>query len=745
MDDWERAEYRAMGRAMGRPGGSSGGASSTGSRGRALGTSMGSRDICPFDNVSRAEGVRDPPWLQNVKRDCPQDPPWATTLGTDGGTRGHRAQEPTPKRGLLQAAPPAATSAGGGGPEIQAAAVLDQVDAARSWKRGKHVSLADKDRVQADKATELLWGILRDLESLGLVVGIREMAGDDSNVSLLLRPRRPGTVERHVRMWWRFRAFLQLDMQVFPGLPITRARVLRWFKDLMSGKVGSTTLASGMGMFSYIAHCFDVEIDVHESAPLHKLAKTWREDTAAEVNRAPPYPVDVIRWLEECACDTRLTAPDRLLVGRLRVAVGASIRNDDMKRTPVGRTELVLHPDGSLRGIRTRAARTKTKARPWVCSSMALSPQGAQWLRETLSLLQLAHGAGWATDDHLGKRPMPDCLQFDTSPPDGAVDAAHLRLMMQQAVDPEGAPRFSHEMVVSMRLHGCKATLISAGIHLNQTQGAGDQTTTLRHQGGWQGRAEETMPDTYLRESQVLALEFQERVLRFLQMGNSVLALDVLPMASGASVPEAPAQRQDDAPVAVSLASSSSSSSVSSSVSDQGEEGDKVEAEGVTALVCTLSTGRFHAGRVTSSGVVPECGRRAAKSDVIQDGDIVDFLDLRRSIRFACEVCFPAVERSMDQCKSICCTPVKHGFVGRDACISRPRIHASVLQYMLVPLTACGGPRGRRQRGAAGRPEGTGRGTREGAPPRPPHCNVFEFMHVLYAVTPCGTVFPLSP
>lgn len=58
------------------------------------------------------------------------------------------------------------------------------------------------------------------------------------------------------------------------------------------------------------------------------------------------------------------------------------------------------------------------------------------------------------------------------------------------------------------RIDGCKVTLISAGIHMQQTRGLGDSTADIRHQGGWRGRSQhQTMPDTYLRESRALSLD----------------------------------------------------------------------------------------------------------------------------------------------------------------------------------------------------------------------------------------------
>lgn len=76
----------------------------------------------------------------------------------------------------------------------------------------------------------------------------------------------------------------------------------------------------------------------------------------------------------------------------------------------------------------------------------------------------------------------------------------------------------SKEEIEVLRWHGAKATLSSVMQHLNLPKRA------VRWQGNWKSQAE-TMPDTYLRESQVLILSSQEKCLEYLRQGGDLVRL----------------------------------------------------------------------------------------------------------------------------------------------------------------------------------------------------------------------------
>ena len=115
------------------------------------------------------------------------------------------------------------------------------------WRKGKFSTNRAADAVARAQAEAALRGVMHDFEALGVSIGIRRLVECDEELSLLLRPRRPGTIRNHVRMWRRYKSFLSFDLSVFEDGPaVSKARVLRWFRDLMSSGVGANTLSSGM-------------------------------------------------------------------------------------------------------------------------------------------------------------------------------------------------------------------------------------------------------------------------------------------------------------------------------------------------------------------------------------------------------------------------------------------------------------------------------------------------------------------
>ena len=109
----------------------------------------------------------------------------------------------------------------------------------------------------------------------------------------------------------------------------------------------------------------------------------------------------------------------------MRICAQASI--GELRRTPFGSIEIIDGKKDLWRGLRARAPETKTKARKWVCSSLAIDEEHDGWLRSALDMVAASHGTGAATDDHFGKRAKPDRSGWTSAPPDGPSDAAHIR------------------------------------------------------------------------------------------------------------------------------------------------------------------------------------------------------------------------------------------------------------------------------------------------------------------------------
>ena len=210
MDDWDRALLRASGR----PGSSAYGPS----RYRAGSGSF-------FSHLPVGEL---PPWLRVSSR--PSGPvldpsgfnfpgPWRPTAPL---LPDRRLYSPWVRAGPVSSSARADASSPAGDGSTVGVGLADAVAKAMSqphipthWSAGKFSSVREEKSVRCHKVADRLLRVAETFESsFGLSLGVRELAPDRASLLDLLVPRRPGTVERHLRLWARFDSFLRLDVKV---------------------------------------------------------------------------------------------------------------------------------------------------------------------------------------------------------------------------------------------------------------------------------------------------------------------------------------------------------------------------------------------------------------------------------------------------------------------------------------------------------------------------------------------------
>ena len=162
-------------------------------------------------------------------------------------------------------------------------------------------------------------------------------------------------------------------------------------------------------------------------------------------------------------------------------------------------------------GLRSRALRGKTGPRLWVASLRGACAENDNWLPTLLSLVLESHGATWHSDDHFGK--LPSGSEFLKTPSRLEKDVELVKSALGKLLSEEVNVGLTAEGVEVLRWHGAKASLSSLMQHLNLPK------RVVRWQGNWSSQTE-TMPDTYLRESQVLILSCQEKCLEYLRQGG---------------------------------------------------------------------------------------------------------------------------------------------------------------------------------------------------------------------------------
>eukprot|EP00971_Amphidinium_carterae_P329577 6462140-Amphidinium_carterae.1 len=498
-----------------------------------------------------------------------------------------------------------------------------------SLKNVHSVASAQKD---SDRVSALLLAWLIYLEANGEVAGIRELTTDDEAMKQLLRLTKIGTARRHLAMARRFRMYLDsLDRstRLLHRRVLIAPLVHGWLQSLRATDCGAHTLHAGLSMVKWTAVHLMIEQTVTAAFPLYKLAADWRGSKAKLPNQAQAFPRDLVVWLERVVLDPNEDKVTRLLCGRFRLLVGASLRGDDLRRTSPSSLEWIRRSDQHV-GLTGLAHKSKTGPRRWVCSVLGASPSGDGWLQATLDLLLIAHGAQWSSDDHLGKSAVSSST-WSSSPVVLSKDVIHLR----ESLVHHG---FDTQVAAQVRTHGAKATLPSLGMHL------GLNLPAIRTQGGWAAPSSEQMPDRYTRDKQLLALDFQEKCLAFWRDGGSFQFSKVPALGPSLGVQDAVQHSSEDSP-------SSSSSSSSSTPRRQD----------TPHFVANDRSGVLHKSSITGSARCNRGGNHLSSvtvDELIQTNGPQSIRDTRGRV---CELCFPRMGAPEGLCRWLCTQTTERG------------------------------------------------------------------------------------
>ena len=274
----------------------------------------------------------------------------------------------------------------------------------------------------------------------------------------------------------------------------------------------------------YALEYFGVIFGFQEPGSRLPRCRKMAEDYAS---KAPPrtpakhISVDFMKYLEEAVlCEERSVA-ERLVCGKLRLCAQASIRHDDLERTPISKTEWIRLKGGlEIVGLRACAPVTKSGVRPWVASYLAVCPEND---------VLLSHGESWSTREFF-------CPGFsnDTTPlgipSSWSADVAIVKRMLAEDAAKGRKVPLDGDTVESFRWHGSKATMPTIMAHF------GTKAKVIRYQGNWSKKAD-SMPDTYLREAQVIVLKGQIEVLERIRAGETLDTLVGVPLAGDGSGP----------------------------------------------------------------------------------------------------------------------------------------------------------------------------------------------------------------
>ena len=159
-------------------------------------------------------------------------------------------------------------------------------------------------------------------------------------------------------------------------------------------------------------------------------------------------------------------------------------------------------------------------------SYLGVTPEGDDWLPVLMNLVLECHGEAWKAHDHFGKSFSPAADVPKLTMASFEQDVYFVRQLLLEYTGEGSELDLTTEQAHAFRWHGAKATLTTVMMHL----GVGDRA--VRFSGNWKD-VKETMPDTYLRESQLLVLDAQEQALAYLRGGGEVVSLEPVPLVQG--------------------------------------------------------------------------------------------------------------------------------------------------------------------------------------------------------------------
>ena len=335
---------------------------------------------------------------------------------------------------------------------------------------------------------------------------------DQKRFKMHVAPNRAKTGMRYARLLRGL--FKEQRLEVNPFLdrdePFEKLNCLGYMELLVQKEVGRRTPQAFLYGVDFFAKAFGFSMGGSHIDRAKRLALRYAQLHTIDRKGAPMFNRAFMHTLERMVLDPLLNTPQRIVAGKLRICIQASIRHDDLTSTPLAACEWVRRRgEVGIVGLRARAWKGKTHARAWVCSCLGVDKEHDDWLKVLMPLLVEAHGPQWRVHDHFGKMPSTRSAEdFLSKPPTIENDVITIKTALSRELNKGAEVGITSQEVETIRWHGAKATMTTLMQHLGLSPKA------VRLSGGWADK-NETMADVYLREAQLLTLKSQERCLLF--------------------------------------------------------------------------------------------------------------------------------------------------------------------------------------------------------------------------------------
>ena len=360
------------------------------------------------------------------------------------------------------------------------------------------------------------------MEVTDLVYDDRSDGVDEEKFHWYTEPRSVGTGYRYaclLKKLIQFHTSSHGDCTLVPPI-LGRESILSFIESLIQESCGFRTPQGVLYALEWFGVTYGYQTSDIRWPRCKRMAADYAKRAPA-TNPAPYMEVAVLAFLEKGVLDTGRPLYIRITAGKLRLCAQAAIRHSDLTRTSFKRLEWCrLKGTTGVLGLRAKVDRTKTGPRPWVASHLGVVARHDNWMPTLLDLFAQSHGEGWHNHEFMGCEVNKDGT-FNIKPSTIEADSIIIRQLMVSEHDAGNPIPLSLEAAKRLRWHGAKATMPTFMTHF------GVKSKTIRHTGAW-AKAADSMPDVYLRESQLLVLQAQISVLCRLRRGESIGALEGL-------------------------------------------------------------------------------------------------------------------------------------------------------------------------------------------------------------------------
>lgn len=404
--------------------------------------------------------------------------------------------------------------------------------AQKAFPRRKNPSEQHLLEVYFSKARDIFEGFIMAGVTMDLVDLIFETGKDtydEDKFMIYTEPRSVGTGLRYARLMISLLEFYKQNWGETCEEPkiIGKEVVLKFIEHRIKEGCGFRTPKAVLYALEY----FGVILGFQDPGSRLPRCRKLAEDYAA---KAPPrspakhISIDFMRYLEKAVLSESRTLAERIVCGKLRICSQASIRHDDLERTPLSLTEWVRLKGGvEIIGMRACAPVTKSGVRPWVASYLAVSPENDAWMSTFIELVIKAHGDSWSSREFFCPGFADDRTALGV-PSTWSADVTIIKRMLSDDVAKGFSVPLDSGDIENFRWHGSKASMPTIMAHF------GTKAKVIRYQGNW-AKSSDTMPDTYLREAQVMVLRGQVEVLERIRAGETLDTLEGVPLREGGS------------------------------------------------------------------------------------------------------------------------------------------------------------------------------------------------------------------